>query len=62
MAFSDCFQKEDHELHVLDVFPTNIKTKSNQVNAMDIDYVSGEIYKSFTNKDTKLILDGRIKK
>lgn len=61
-AFSDCFQKEDHEIHVLDVFPTNIKTQPGQLNAMEVEYVSDKIYKSFIKKDTKLVLDGRIKK
>ncbi len=59
-AFSDCYKKEDHSIHVLDVFPTNIKTQSDQENAMEVDYVSNEIFKSFENKDTRLILDGRI--
>ena len=26
----------------------------------EVDYVSNEIFKSFENKDTRLILDGRI--
>ena len=47
---------------ILDVYPTSIKTKSERVNAMEVDFVCDKIYESYSIKlNEKLILDGRPK-
>ena len=60
-GFSQSFKAENSLINTLDVYPTNIKTRPDIENAMDIDMVVNKIYQSFLNKDKKLILDGRKK-
>ncbi len=60
-GFSESFKAENSSINMLDVYPTNIKTRPDRENAMDIDMVVNKIYQSFVNKDKKLILDGRKK-
>ena len=57
-GFSNSLKKENN-LSVLDVYPTNIKTTPDRVNAMDIDMVVDEIYSAFVEEKEELILDGR---
>jgi len=59
-GFSNSFKKENN-IQVLDVYPTNIKTTPDRVNAMDIDMVVDKIYNAFIEKKEELILDGRKK-
>lgn len=59
-GFSNSLKKES-SLSVLDVYPTNIKTTPDRINAMDIDFVVNSIYTSFINGKQELILDGRNK-
>jgi len=59
-GFSNSLKKES-SLSVLDVYPTNIKTTPDRINAMDIDFVVNSIYTSFINGKQELILDGRKK-
>ena len=48
-------------INILDVYPTNIKTKPDINNAMDVNMVVDQIYMSFIKKEKELILDGRKK-
>ncbi len=57
-GFSNSFKKENN-VKVLDVYPTNIKTTPDRVNAMDIDWVVDQIYNAFIEQREELILDGR---
>ncbi len=57
-GFSNSFKKENDAV-VLDVYPTNIKTTPERINAMDVDMVVDEIYNAFLTKKQELILDGR---
>ena len=57
-GFSNSFKKEN-DVVVLDVYPTNIKTTPERINAMDVDMVVDEIYNAFLTKKQELILDGR---
>ncbi len=59
-GFSNSFKKENN-IQVLDVYPTNIKTTPDRVNAMDIDMVVDKIYNAFIEEKEELILDGRKK-
>ena len=59
-GFSNSLKKESN-LSVLDIYPTNIKTTPDRINAMDIDFVVNSIYTSFINGKQELILDGRNK-
>lgn len=58
-GFSNSLKKENPNLQVLDVYPTNIKTTPDRKNAMDIDMVVDNIYQAFLNNQPELILDGR---
>jgi len=58
-GFSQSLKEENKNINILDVYPTNIKTSPDKVNAMDIDFVVNSIYNSFFNKEQTLILDGR---
>lgn len=58
-GFSQSFKQENTNINVLDIYPTNIKTTPEKENAMDVNFVVNSIYDSFTNKQQKLILDGR---
>lgn len=60
-GFSNSLKEENTSLNVLDVYPTNIKTNPDKMNAMDPTMVVDKIYESYTNKNKKLILDGRPK-
>ena len=60
-GFSNSFKQENELLNVLDVYPTNIKTTPDRINAMDPTMVAQKIYESYCNKEQKLILDGRPK-
>jgi short-subunit dehydrogenase len=57
-GFSNSFKKENN-VKVLDVYPTNIKTTPDRINAMDIDWVVDKIYNAFIEQKEELILDGR---
>lgn len=59
-GFSNSLKKESNNMDILDVYPTNIRTKPERENAMDIDYVVQRIYNSFEKNEKELILDGRI--
>lgn len=59
-GFSNSLKKENTSIQILDVYPTNIRTKPERKNAMDIDYVVQRIYDSFEKNEKELILDGRI--
>ena len=58
-GFSQSLKEENKNINILDVYPTNIKTSPDKLNAMDIDFVVNSIYNSFFNKEQTLILDGR---
>ena len=60
-GFSNSLKLET-EIRCLDVYPTNIKLKTEQLNAMDVESVTSKIYDTFykTNLD-ELIIDGRLK-
>lgn len=58
-GFSQSFSSENERIHILDVYPTNIKTSPEKENAMDINFVLDEIYNAFLNKEKRLVLDGR---
>ena len=60
-GFSNSLKKENKTINVLDVYPTNIKTTPDRINAMDIDIVVSKIYDAFIAKKQELILDGRKK-
>tara|TARA_Y200000002_G_scaffold354460_1_gene334720 strand:+ start:119 stop:700 length:582 start_codon:yes stop_codon:yes gene_type:complete len=60
-GFSNSLKEENTTLNILDVYPTNIKTSPERLNAMDPTMVVNKIYESYTNRDKKLILDGRPK-
>ena len=60
-GFSNSLKFENQMINILDVYPTNIKTKPNIINAMDVDLVVDRIYESFDRKEKELILDGRKK-
>jgi len=59
-GFSGSFKKESN-VRVLDVYPTNIKTTPDRINAMDVDMVVDKIYDAFIEGREELILDGRKK-
>lgn len=59
-GFSNSLKKENVDLNVLDVYPTNIKTTPDRENSMELDYVVNRIYDSFEKNEKELILDGRI--
>ena len=52
-------KKEETNIKILDVYPTNIKTWPERENAMEIDFVLNKIYEAMINGETELILDGR---
>lgn len=58
-GFSQSLKSESNSLNVLDVYPTNIQTNPDRVNAMNVYYVVDRIYNSFIKRDQELILDGR---
>ena len=60
-GFSNSLREEAEDLHVLDVYPTNIKTTPDRKNAMDVEMVVSKIYKAFVDRQDRLILDGRPK-
>lgn len=60
-GFSNSLKAENSNINILDVYPTNIRTKPSIKNAMNIDMVVEKIYNSFIKKQKKLVLDGRKK-
>ena len=60
-GFSNSLKKENKRISILDVYPTNIKTTPDRINAMDVDIVVDKIYNAFLTKKQELILDGRKK-
>lgn len=60
-GFSNSYKFENENIKMLDVYPTNIRTKPERTNAMDPIEVVRKIYESFENNEEKLILDGRPK-
>ena len=58
-GFSNSLKKENKNINVLDVYPTNIKTDPKRQNAMELDFVINEIYNAFVQQKENLILDGR---
>jgi len=58
-GFAESLKKENKDINILDVYPTNIKTTPDRENAMDVSFVVDSIYNSFINKEKQLILDGR---
>ena len=61
-GFSESYKKEIKNLNILDVYPSNIRTWPNRKNAMDAISVVSKIYESFQNKESHLVIDGRLKK
>ena len=53
--------KLESKIKILDVYPTNIKTSPDKINAMDVSWVVDKIFNSFKNNEEELILDGRPK-
>lgn len=51
--------KMNSKSKVLDVYPSNIQTMPNRVNALDINFVIDSIYAAYVEEKTELILDGR---
>jgi len=45
---------------VLDVYPSNIQTTPERLNALDINYVADSIYQAYITDQAELILDGRV--
>ena len=60
-GFAQSLKAEQQVINVLDVYPTNIKTTPEKLNAMEVDVVVEKIYDSFLRKENKLVLDGRIR-
>lgn len=58
-GFSQSLSAENNRLSILDVFPTNIQTSPEKMNALNLEYVLDQIYISFLKKDKRLVLDGR---
>lgn len=58
-GFSNSLKKENKNIKILDVYPTNIKTTPDRENAMELSFVVGEIHKAFLQEESELILDGR---
>ena len=51
--------KTNSNAKVLDVYPSNIQTSPERLNALDINYVVESIYNAYITEQTELILDGR---
>ncbi len=62
-GFSNSLREEakENSIHVMSVYPTNVKTRSYHENAMDVEMVTAKIYEAFLEKKAELIIDGRIK-
>ena len=60
-GFSNSLKSEKENLHILDVYPTNIKTTPDKQNAMDVDVVVNKIYTAMKNGESDLVIDGRPK-
>jgi short-subunit dehydrogenase len=58
-GFANSLKKENNDVKVLDVYPTNIETYPGRANSMNIKMVVDEIYGSYSSGAEKLILDGR---
>ena len=58
-GFSNSLKAEDTGLNILDVYPTNIKTTPDRLNAMDVEMVVDRIYDAYLRREKELILDGR---
>lgn len=58
-GFSNSLKKENSNIKILDVYPTNIKTAPDRENAMELDFVVESIYQSFLKEEQQLLLDGR---
>ena len=59
-GFSNSLKKENNNIKILDVYPTNIKTTPDRQNAMELNFVVESIYQSFIKNKEQLILDGRV--
>jgi short-subunit dehydrogenase len=51
--------KTNSSAKVLDVYPSNIQTTPDRLNALDINFVVDSIYNAYVVEQTELILDGR---
>ena len=60
-GFSNSLKKENSNIDILDVYPTNIKTTPDKINAMNVEEVVDKIYNAFDNNLKDLVLDGRPK-
>ena len=58
-GFSNSLKKESKDVSILDIYPTNIKTTPDRLNAMDVHAVVDKIYNAFIKNKEVLILDGR---
>mgnify|MGYP003649304823 CR=1 FL=1 len=58
-GFSNSLKKENSDIKVLDVYPTNIETYPGRPHSMNIKMVVDQIYDSYASGAQKLILDGR---
>lgn len=52
-------EAKERNINVLSVYPTNVKTRPDQQNSMDVEYVVENIYGAFLRKKSELIIDGR---
>lgn len=60
-GFSNSLKLENRGVKILDVYPTNIQTKPEIINAMNVDMVVNKIYESYMVGNEELVLDGRKK-
>jgi len=51
--------KTNSEAKILDVYPSNIQTTPDRLNALDVHFVVDSIYNAYISEQTELILDGR---
>tara|TARA_B110000014_G_scaffold244045_1_gene214904 strand:- start:430 stop:765 length:336 start_codon:yes stop_codon:yes gene_type:complete len=58
-GFSESLKNEIDKKHILDVYPTSIKTNDKIENGMEVDNVAEAIYEAYINKEKEVILDGR---
>lgn len=52
-------EAKEKNINVLSIYPTNVKTRPNQQNSMDVEYVVENIYTAFLEQKSELIIDGR---
>ena len=58
-GFSNSLKSESSNKHILDVYPTNMRTWPNRPDSQDAHECAAKIYHAFIRGDDNLILDGR---